>query len=637
MTRVKAVAIDLLEEKAPFRGFFIAASWLHKALRIVHRGDLAQMPGRIAEHGRASDPIATYLSRYRHLSGGTTMSTSATFTSTALPNRCSRLLVALVLSTTLLAGARAQDAPPKAATEPPAAPTRTPPAQRSPDAAARNSAAPAQVTQRQLPADSTTSQSIDLPGRTLKFKATAGSIPLTSEDGRITAEIAYISYQLEGTNSQSRPVAFLFNGGPGSASAWVHIVGFGPWRLPAQKLGFSPSAQPSLIPNAETWLDFADLVFIDPAGTGFSRIARQTEGPASANAGRGDGDNAQGQAGARYFYSVGGDAESVSNVIAKWLRNNDRLASPKVLVGESYGGIRAPKVAQRLQTVNGIGMSAMILISPVMDFGLFRGPRHHLSMYVQSLPTIAAAAREAKGQVFKTREELAEVENYARTDYLLDLMRGPRDGAALDRIVKRVAGYSGLSEAVVRQYGGRLDEFIYIREANRAAQRQASGYDTTITGDDAEPTSYFPRWDDPLSTALNAPVTSAMLELYGKLGWKTDLSYNLASTQALRSWQWGNSSTSAESFTQIEAVLALDPRMRLLVTHGATDLRTPYLGSVLLLEQLPAYADKTTGRVTLRLFPGGHMHYTRDGSRRALRDDVKALIETAVAERMKPE
>ncbi len=553
-------------------------------------------------------------------------------------SRFSTLLAAVALTATLLSGVSAQDAPPKAAAEPPAAPSRTPPAQRSPDAAARNNSVPPQATPRQLPADSTTSQSVELPGRTLKFKATAGSIPLTAEDGRVTAEIAYISYQLEGANPQQRPVAFLFNGGPGSASAWVHILGFGPWRLPIQSTGYSPSAPSSVIPNADTWLDFADLVFIDPAGTGFSRIARQPDAAAgSPNAGRGDGEGAQGQAGARYFYSVNGDAESVSDVIAKWLRTHDRLTSPKILVGESYGGIRAPKVAHRLQTLNGIGMNAMILISPVMDFGLFRGPRHHLDSYVQSLPTIAAAAREAKGQPFKSREDLAEVETYARTDYLLDLMRGPRDAAALDRVVKRVAGYAGLPEPVVRQYGGRLDEFIYIREANRAAQRQASGYDTTITGDDPEPTAYFPRWDDPLSAGLNAPVTSAMLELYAKLGWKTDLAYHLASNQALRAWQWGNSTTSAESFTQIQAALALDPRMRLLVTHGATDLRTPYLGSVLLLEQLPAYADKTPGRVNLRLFPGGHMHYTRDGSRKALRDDVKAMIETVVTERTKPE
>lgn len=551
-----------------------------------------------------------------------------------------KLLGSCGLAAILMTVALAQDAPPKTSAEPPAAPTRAPPPQRGADVASRNNAAtPTPSPQRQLPPDSTTAQSVELPGRTLKFKATAGAIPLTAEDGRLNAEISYISYQLDGANPHSRPVAFLFNGGPGSASAWVHILGFGPWRLPIQSVGFSPSAPPTLVPNAETWLDFTDLVFIDPAGTGFSRIARSAEPPTGASAGRTEGgaNQSQPQGGARFFYSVNGDAESISDVIAKWLRAHDRLASPKILVGESYGGIRAPKVAHRLQTTNGIGMNALILISPVMDFGLFRGPRHHLNMYVQSLPTIAAAAREARGQLFKSRQELAEVETYARTDYLIDLMRGPRDAAALDRIVKRVASYSGLPEPVIRQYGGRLDEFIYIREANRAAQRQASGYDTTVTGDDAEPTSYFPRWDDPFSAGLTAPVTSAMLGLYGRLGWKPDLAYHLASTEALRGWQWGNSTSSAESFSQLQAALALDPRLRLLVTHGATDLRTPYLGSVLLLEQLPAYADKSPDRVTFRLFPGGHMHYTRDNSRKALRDDVKAVVDQVAADRAKAE
>ena len=543
--------------------------------------------------------------------------------------RCS-LVNAIALFWLTSAPAWAQESQVKSTPEiPPAAAKSAPPA--------RSGGAPQAPPQtiRQLPPDSTTSHTLDLPGRSLKFKATAGSIPLNGEDGRLTAELGYIAYQLDGANPLTRPVAFVFNGGPGSASAWVHIVGFGPWRLPVEGAALSPSATPVLVPNAETWLDFTDLVFIDPAGTGFSRIARPQEGGGATGGSGGEGSRTQG--GARYYYSVNGDAESVADMISKWLRKHERLTSPKILVGESYGGIRAPKVAYRLQTQNGVGMSALILISPVMDFGLFRGPRHHLHTYVNSLPTIAAAAREAKGQLFKSREEMAEVEAYARGEYLTDLMRGPRDAAALDRIVKRVATYSGLSEATVRQYGGRLDEFIYIREANRAARRQASGYDTTVTGDDADATAYFPSWDDPFSSGLTAPVTSAMLELYTKLGWKTDLTYNLTAGEALRGWQWGNSTNNVESFSQLQAALALDPHLRLLVTHGATDLRTPYLGSVLLLEQLPPYAEKAPGRVSLRLFPGGHMHYSRLGSRIALRNEVKTLVETVSAERPKAE
>jgi carboxypeptidase C (cathepsin A) len=502
----------------------------------------------------------------------------------------------------------------------------------TPGRAADGNARPPQASQtstqsRQLPADSTTSHSLELPGRMLNFRATAGSIPLAADDGTLTAELGYIAYQLDGSDTRTRPVTFLFNGGPGSASAWVHIIGFGPWRLPADASALSPSAPPVLVPNAETWLEFTDLVFIDPAGTGFSRIARATDGAAASASGSGSSRQRGGS-----FYSVNGDADSIADMIAKWLRKHDRLISPKVIVGESYGGIRAPKVAYRLQTQNGVGLSAIVLLSPVMDFGLFRGPRHHLNAYVNSLPTIAAAAREAKGQPFKSRDDLAEVETYARGEYLLDLMRGPRDAAAVERVVKRVAEISNLPPAVVRQYDGRLDEFIYIRESNRDARTHASGYDTSVIGDDPDPSSYFKNWDDPFASALAAPVTGAMINLYTKLGWRTDLSYNLAAGDALASWQWGNSSSSVESFSQLKAAMALDPKLRLLVTHGATDLRTPYLGSVLLLDQLPAFADKTQGRVAFRLYPGGHMHYTRHVARKALQAEMKDLIEKVVGD-----
>jgi carboxypeptidase C (cathepsin A) len=543
----------------------------------------------------------------------------------------SRFIPVFVLAGSLLVAVQcavAQEAAPKAPEPAPGSAKQSGPAGQQKQGGAALPAAPT----RQLPADSTTSHSVELPGRTLKFTATAGSIPLFTDDGRVLAEMGYVSYHLDGADPLKRPVTFAFNGGPGSASAWVHIGGFGPWRIPIDGAAVSPSAPPVLLPNAETWLDFTDLVFIDPAGTGYSRIARpSTEGgtpaPGGNAGGGGSGGGNRNQGGTPFFYSVNGDVDSVSEVIAKWLRKYNRLASPKMLVGESYGGIRAPKVTHLLQTQYGVGMNALLLVSPVMDFGQFRGPRHRMPMFVNTLPTIAAAAREAKGQPFKSRDEQLDVEAYARGDYVQDFMRGPRDAAALDRMIKRVAVYAGLPEATVRQYGAKFDEFIYIREANRASGKQASGYDTSVTGDDADPTAYFPRWDDPFSGALTAPVKSAMLDLYVKLVWKTELAYNLASGDALRGWQWGNSTDGVESFTQLRAAMALDPKLRLLVTHGATDLRTPYFASVLLLEQLPAFVNNAPDRVKLQLYPGGHMHYSREGSRKALRDDAKVLIE----------
>jgi carboxypeptidase C (cathepsin A) len=476
---------------------------------------------------------------------------------------------------------------------------------------------------RQLPPDQSKAFELSLPGRTLTFTATAGSIPFRAGDGRLLAELGYVAYILDGTDPVRRPVTFAFNGGPGSASAWVHIGGFGPWRLPLEGAGLAPSANPVLLPNAETWLDFTDLVFLDPASTGFSRLARMT----TEGGGRGASNNRDG-GGPGFFHSVEGDAAATAEMIERWLRRHGRLASPKFITGESYGGIRAPKTAALLNTQIGVGVNGLILISPVLDFGLFRVPRHHPTMFVNALPTIAAAAREAAGKGVADRRELAEVEAYARGEYLLDLMRGPRDQAAVDRMVKRVAVYAGLSEAVVRSYGARIDEGIYLREANRPSGQTASGYDATVRGDEADPTAPFPTWSDPFTSALAAPMRSAMLQLYERIGIKTELDYHLSSREAFSNWFWGSGNSRPESFTQLRAALALDPRLQVLVTHGFTDLRTPYFASALVLDQLPTFAN---GRVALQVYPGGHMHYSRQASRIALRQDVKALIERALA------
>ncbi|HKD29471.1 MAG TPA: peptidase S10, partial [Xanthobacteraceae bacterium] len=219
-----------------------------------------------------------------------------------------------------------------------------------------------------LPADSTTEHAVELPGRMLHFKAMAGSIPLNdAESGSLQAEVAFVAYVLGDAN---RPVTFLFNGGPGAASAYLNIGAVGPWRLPFENI--SASATPALLPNAETWLDFTDLVFIDPVLTGYSHIVAS-------------GDNVR-----RQFLSVDGDANALAVVIRKWVERNNRQGAVKFLVGESYGGFRVPKVAQALSGHQGVGMRGLIMISPVLDFSNFNFRRHNPLGWVARLPSMAA-------------------------------------------------------------------------------------------------------------------------------------------------------------------------------------------------------------------------------------------------------
>src|SRR5947209_8842318 len=253
--------------------------------------------------------------------------------------RAMMALLAISIATVAWNAAWADDETPPPSQQQPAAtaPGSTPAGQkgggrRGGDAANASPSNASSAEQHRLPPDSTTKQTLALPGRTLNFSATAGSIRIFDDKGEPQADIAYTSYQLDGADRANRPVTFLFNGGPGASSAWLQLGDAGPWRLSITGEDAVASATPDLIANAETWLDFTDLVFIDPVGTGYSRFVAT-------------GDDVR-----RHIWSVDGDVDAISVVIRRWLEKNDRLLSPKYVAGESYGGIRGPKGAHNPTT-----------------------------------------------------------------------------------------------------------------------------------------------------------------------------------------------------------------------------------------------------------------------------------------------
>lgn len=471
----------------------------------------------------------------------------------------------------------------------------------------------AQVTGRRLPPDVTSEQSVDLPGRRLTFTATAGALPLADPTGAVQAEIGYVAYTLAGTTAGSRPVTFAVNGGPGAASAYLHLLVAGPWRLPLDGPSISPSAPPLLVPNAETWLDFTDLVFLDPVETGYSRAIGN-----------------EGEIRDRYF-SVDGDVSSIAAAISRWLRSNDRLASPKFYLGESYGGFRGPLVAQKLQTELGIGPSGLILVSPVLDFAQLGQPRHDPMGFVAGLPSLAAARLETRGAV--TREALRDVEAYASGDYLADLVRGVQDRAAIDRLSARVAELTGLDPALVRRRAGRIDAGTYQREARRDEGRVASAYDTAVTTFDPDPGSPRSEAPDAILTAMSGPLSTAMVDLlWRRLGWRVpNQRYELLNGSVAGNWRYGRGRRPPQAMDEIRGALALDQNLRILVAHGLTDLVTPYFASELLLRQVPAYGVEK--RLSLATFPGGHMFYIRDASRAAFRGEAAELYRKALEAR----
>lgn len=475
--------------------------------------------------------------------------------------------------------------------------------------ARRRSEAPAA---QSLPPESVTRHTLELPGRTLQFTTTAGHLTLTDPQGAPQVEIGFVAYTKDGADAATRPVTFAVNGGPGASSAYLHLLAIGPWLLPLDGPTISPSASPALTPNAETWLDFTDLVFVDPPGTGYSRVL--------------GGDQVR-----ERFYSVQGDIDGLAAFVMRWLKEKNRLASPKFFVGESYGGFRGPLLAEKLQSDQGIGFSGLVLVSPVFDFDWLDRGAGAPWVNAALLPSLAAAAQSRSGPV--SRETLRDAEAYASGEYLVDLMRGRQDRDAIERMSRRVAELSGLDPELTRRLAGRIDMRTVQRELRRASSEVVSAYDTNVATADPNPSSQFSRFADPVLDAMTAPLSSAIIHhLTDTLNYKAQGRYNLLNGSINGAWRWGNGRNGPENLEELRRALALDGKMRVLVTHGFTDLVTPYFASKLLLDQLPDLGPEK--RVALSVYEGGHMFYSRQASRQAFRTDVQRLFEEALQARV---
>ncbi len=492
--------------------------------------------------------------------------------------------------------------------------------------------------QSRLPDDVATRHTLELPGRTLRFTATAGSIAIRDAAGAMLADVGYTSYVLDGQDVRTRPLAFAFNGGPGSSSAWLHLGAMGPWRVPLTAETINATGVPQITGNAETWLDFADLVFIDPPGTGQSRIwpkAGETGRDAAGANGRRDGGPSGRQSGGRqWFWSLRGDIETFVEVIKNYTRQASRGDSPIVLVGESYGGFRAPLIAEGVVRDHALGLRALVLVSPVIDFDGRRGG--HLPMhYVNLLPSLAATRQERLG-VEPTRQMLAGVEAYSRGEYLTDLVRGLRDEAAIGRLVSAVSEFTGLAGEHVRSALGRVSARHFVRSSPLFGREAVSLYDAGMTGLGSGEARQTRGAGDAFTNGLTVPLRRAMEALHVRLGWKSERHYELLSSEVTQGWIWRNSPYSPQALDALHSVLATDQRRRALVTHGFTDLVTPYMASAIQLDMLPAMPALRAGggagehRIQFEVYPGGHMFYSRDGSRARFRADGARTIESAV-------
>ncbi|HEY2753779.1 S10 family peptidase [Phenylobacterium sp.] len=455
-----------------------------------------------------------------------------------------------------------------------------------------------------FPADASVKQVTHVAGKTLNYTATVGSLPVRDEKGKKIAEVVFTAYILDGPKNPNRPVTFAFNGGPGAASVYLNLGAIGPKRVQFGAQGDSPSDPAILVDNPGTWLDATDMVFIDPVGTGFSRSLV-------------DKDETR-----KRFYSIRPDIEYLSRIVYDWLLKNGRMASPKYVTGESYGGYRVPRITYFLQTQLGVGISGMVMVSPYLEPPMDTAPDFSPMRWVTTLPSMAAANYERQGKPLSAAQ-MKEVEDYARGEFVTDLMKGRRDTQAISRLVSKVTGYTGLDSEFVRRSGGRIDTRAFLRELYRGQGRIASVYDSNVTQEDPFPWAPDGRRGDPILDAIIAPTTSAMVDFDTRVaGWKAEARFNALSYDVGENWEKGVELT--EATTDLRQAIAADPKMKVLIVHGYDDLSCPYFVSRLVIDQMPISGD--AGRVRLAIYPGGHMFYSRPASQASFRADVMQVF-----------
>ncbi|MGE5768021.1 MAG: carboxypeptidase, partial [Bacteroidota bacterium] len=354
---------------------------------------------------------------------------------------------------------------------------------------------------------------------------------------------------------------------------------------------------------------FTDLVLIDPVGTGWSRAAAPDK--------------------AERFWGVGEDAEALAKTIALYVANNARTASPKYLLGESYGGFRAAKVARALQQDQGLAVAGIVMVSPFLDGGLtFRSTRSALSAALM-LPAIAATELDRQGRF--TEAALAEAERFAMTDYLVTLAGPPPAGEAAEAFYARVAELTGLPAEVAERTRGFVAR-AYFGQRRGEPPRVASPYDGTFTLPDPFPESDDGHADDPILDGFLQGLGGLFVGYAReRLGYETPLTFELLNRRVSGKWNWNGGGyggrRGASAAEDLRQLLALNPGFRLLIAHGRSDLVTPYGVSRYVLDHLPE--DGLAERARLEIYRGGHMFYFDPDSRAAFTDAARAFYAPA--------
>ena len=459
-----------------------------------------------------------------------------------------------------------------------------------------------------------TDHTITLDGQTVPYSATAATMHLKNDDGKVIGNLYYTAYTKSGASAATRPISFIYNGGPGSASMWLHMGAFGPKRVVVNPDGSTPPPPYNLVANTGSLMDATDMVFIDPIGTGFSRPVGEGTG--------------------KDFWGIDEDAASLAQFIAQYITRNKRWNSPKFLIGESYGTTRSAVLVNRLQSRNGMDFNGVVLISSVLDFETLLFAEGHDTSYITFLPTYAITAMY-HGAVEKPDDLeawLDEIRAFAIGDYAHVLAAGssaPDDDVASVR--RRLSQYTGLSDDYLTRAGLRVTAGQFRAELQRMEGRVTSRLDARYDGFTNELLTESAPYD-PQSSAISGAYTSAINQyLRDELQFVSSDEYNrrwhIRVELESRFW-WrlaGRDECGAGSHTQ---AMIRNPNLKVQVENGYYDLATPFFATEWTTNHMNLPAE-LRGNLKHNYYEAGHMMYVRESDLLKLRVNVVDFIRDA--------
>ncbi len=467
--------------------------------------------------------------------------------------------------------------------------------------------------------------------RTLEYTATCGTLLLREVDekdgeskGKKTrASVFFIAYTLKpgkaagkkAAKLAERPLTFSFNGGPGSSSVWLHLGLLGPQRVPTDDMGQCGAPPYALTDNEFTLLTDSDLVFIDPIGTGHSRVA--------------DGEKLA------EYHEYQRDLDAVGEFIRLYLTRNGRWSSPKYLIGESYGTTRAAGLSRHLQEKHNIHVNGLMLVSMAVDFQTLSFDHGNELPYPLYLPTYAATAwyhqaLKPAQQKKALKDLVAEAEAFANGEYWSALMQGSRLGAEQrQRIAERLSSFSGLSTAYLLRCDLRPTEFRFFKELLRERGQTVGRLDSRFLGLDRDDAGEHPEEDAGMNNLVGAYAVGINRLLHETLKFDSDAPYHVIAP-LWKTWSWkGFENRYVNVGDSLRRAMHANPAMRVYVASGYYDLATPHAAGDYTLSHLGLHGSLQSN-VSISYFEAGHMMYIHPPSLARMATELRAFVHGSV-------